>query len=185
MRRIVLWLVPAVLIAAYCVIDRTVVRFEQFDLADVVTDAVAAAAPRAEHGGVALEMKAGPALLQGRRDTDCSGCRQPHLECDQVHAAGRSRARRSLVQRRRCRADGFGLGHGYCSRRADRPVLALPPTTAAKKGAIPGTGLGLSIVKSIVAAHGGTVTFESTVGAGTTFVVTLPPAPVALLSTAA
>jgi signal transduction histidine kinase len=65
MRRIVLWLVPAVLIAAYCVIDRTVVRFEQFDLADVVTDAVAAAAPRAEHGGVALEMKAGPALLQG------------------------------------------------------------------------------------------------------------------------
>jgi light-regulated signal transduction histidine kinase (bacteriophytochrome) len=99
MRRIVLWLVPAVLIAAYCVIDRTVVRFEQFDLADVVTDAVAAAAPRAEHGGVALEMKAGPALLQGRRDTDCSGCRQPHLECDQVHAAGRSRARRSLVQR--------------------------------------------------------------------------------------
>jgi signal transduction histidine kinase len=65
MRRIVLWLVPAVLIAAYCVIDRTVVRFEQFDLADVVTDAVAAAAPRAEHGGVALEMKAGSALLQG------------------------------------------------------------------------------------------------------------------------
>lgn len=58
-------------------------------------------------------------------------------------------------------------------------------TKAAKKGAIPGTGLALSIVKSIVAAHGGTVTFESTVGAGTTFVVTLPRAPVAVLSTAA
>jgi signal transduction histidine kinase len=58
-------------------------------------------------------------------------------------------------------------------------------TEAAKSDAIPGTGLGLSIVQSIVAAHGGTVTFESTVGAGTTFVVTLPRAPVAALTTPA
>jgi signal transduction histidine kinase len=58
-------------------------------------------------------------------------------------------------------------------------------TNAAKKGAIAGTGLGLSIVKSIVAAHGGSVTFQSTLGAGTTFAVTLPRAPVAALSTAA
>jgi signal transduction histidine kinase len=58
-------------------------------------------------------------------------------------------------------------------------------TNAAKKGAIPGTGLGLSIVKSIVAAHGGAVTFESTVGAGTTFVVRLPRTAVAALTTAA
>jgi len=57
-------------------------------------------------------------------------------------------------------------------------------TEAAKSDAIPGTGLGLSIVKSIVAAHGGTVTFESAVGVGTTFVVALPCAPVAGLSPA-
>jgi len=37
-----------------------------------------------------------------------------------------------------------------------------------------GTGLGLPIVYSIVQAHGGSLEFESTVGEGTTFVVTLP-----------
>ncbi len=37
-----------------------------------------------------------------------------------------------------------------------------------------GTGLGLSIVKHIVLAHGGTVDVRSRVGAGTTFIVTLP-----------
>ncbi len=39
-----------------------------------------------------------------------------------------------------------------------------------------GTGLGLAIVKQIVEAHGGTVSAESTHGAGTTFRFTIPAA---------
>ena len=38
----------------------------------------------------------------------------------------------------------------------------------------PGTGLGLSIVKRVVEASGGTVTMDSHVGRGTTFVLRLP-----------
>jgi signal transduction histidine kinase len=39
-----------------------------------------------------------------------------------------------------------------------------------------GTGLGLYIVHEVMAAHGGQVTVQSTVGAGTTFTLTLPMA---------
>jgi signal transduction histidine kinase len=47
---------------------------------------------------------------------------------------------------------------------------------------IVGTGLGLSIVKSIVAAHLGSVSVESKVGAGTTFTILLPKESVSQLN---
>lgn len=46
--------------------------------------------------------------------------------------------------------------------------------STATKASIPGFGIGLSLVHSIVQEHHGTITFDSTVGKGTVFTVTLP-----------
>jgi signal transduction histidine kinase len=45
---------------------------------------------------------------------------------------------------------------------------------AGNVGAISGTGLGLAIIKQAVEVHGGSISFESQVGSGTTFTVCLP-----------
>jgi len=48
-----------------------------------------------------------------------------------------------------------------------------PFERAGNVGSISGSGLGLSIVKQAVEMHGGSITFNSKVGEGTTFVLTL------------
>jgi signal transduction histidine kinase len=65
---------------------------------------------------------------------------------------------------------GIGIAPELLPHVFDRHVHGKPPGTKSR------SGLGLAIVKRIVDAHGGRVTIESTVGSGTTALVTLPTA---------
>lgn len=64
-------------------------------------------------------------------------------------------------------------GHGIAPEHRDRVFDAF--FTTKPEGL--GTGLGLFVSKKIVAEHGGSLTFETEVGVGTTFRVVLPVAP--------
>ncbi|MBL8736132.1 MAG: hypothetical protein JNL12_06860 [Planctomycetes bacterium] len=70
------------------------------------------------------------------------------------------------------RDNGIGIPAG------DRKRLFRRFERGSNTGGISGTGLGLHIVKEIAQGHGGTVSFESTVGEGTTFWLHLPKQPV-------
>jgi two-component system OmpR family sensor kinase len=71
-------------------------------------------------------------------------------------------------------ADG---GPGLPPEQAERVFERFYRADPARGRASGGTGLGLAIVAALVAAHGGRVAVDSTVGVGTTFRVSLPLAP--------
>ncbi|MBN2163864.1 MAG: HAMP domain-containing protein [Pontiellaceae bacterium] len=66
--------------------------------------------------------------------------------------------------------EGFGIEHKHLDRLFER-FYRVDTARSRKLG---GTGLGLSIVKHIVQAHKGSIRVESKVGAGSTFIITLP-----------
>jgi signal transduction histidine kinase len=65
---------------------------------------------------------------------------------------------------------GAGIAAEHLPRIFDKFYQADNQASASAKG----TGLGLAIAKSIVEAHGGTITCESNPGVGTTFIIDLP-----------
>jgi signal transduction histidine kinase len=64
--------------------------------------------------------------------------------------------------------------HGIGIDPARRPFVFDRFERAVPSSRYGGLGLGLYIARSIVVAHGGTITVDSELGTGTTFTVTLP-----------
>ena len=65
-------------------------------------------------------------------------------------------------------------GYGIPTSEQDRLFERFFRSTTASANNVPGTGLGLTIAKTIIESHGGTISFDSTVGKGTTFTIWLP-----------
>lgn len=150
-------------------------QLEDVDAADLIRGCIEAARPQAEEKGIRLlaEIKADAVVLADRS-------RLAQLLDNLVSNALKFTPAGGTVR----------VGANVSGESLELAVvdtgMGIPPTeqkhlferffraSSASSQAIPGTGLGLSITKAIAEAHGGSVSFESVEGEGTTFWVTLP-----------
>jgi signal transduction histidine kinase len=163
--------------AGRAVAQRTMVQPE-----DVVRDAVAASSSIADDAGAQIEVQVPQALPPVVADRGALRSAVQNLVINAIKYGGPrpsvSVSARVAASRRRPEVE---------IRVSDRG-LGIPPSEQARvfepfyRGAaalsrqIQGNGLGLSIVRSVVDAHGGRVTLQSTPGEGSTFTIHLPVA---------
>ncbi|HEY9328302.1 MAG TPA: ATP-binding protein [Streptomyces sp.] len=144
------------------------------DLRDVLDASRTAHLAAAERAGVTLEVTASQPV---RAEVDADRLRQVvgNLVGNALRATApggtvalelRQEERTAVI---RVRDTGKGIPAEHLPHLFDRFWRADP----ARGRATGGSGLGLAIARQIVTDHGGTITVESTVGSGTTFVVSL------------
>jgi signal transduction histidine kinase len=148
---------------------------EPVDVADLVTEAVASAAPSAKKQGVTLEVRAdaGPPvrgdfrrLMQVLDNLIANAVKFSHLDGLVSVTA--------TYRRRTWRIDVADSGIGIPEEEAGQLFSRFVRASNARTAGLPGTGLGLSIVKVLVEMHGGHVEVRSALGQGSTFSVYLP-----------
>jgi PAS domain S-box-containing protein len=151
-------------------LDRTAVPLDR-----VVNECVEAARPRAEESGVTLNAHA-EAVGHSDGDPDRLGQMLDNLvsnalkftpEGGTVDITLTSRGGRALIEVR-------DTGVGIPAAEQDQLFQRFFRSSTATERAIPGVGLGLTISRAIAEAHGGTITFTSEEGRGTTFRVDVP-----------
>jgi signal transduction histidine kinase len=151
------------------------------DLATIVRETVAAAAPVADASGVDIVTDI-PDSLEMLLDRDRIRQVADNLVSNAVKytpAGGRVRVA-LLVDGDRAELCVEDTGVGIEARDRDQLFTPFFRTRHAEEQSIQGVGLGLSIAKSIVESHGGRIEVESEVGHGSVFRVRLPlgvPAP--------
>jgi two-component system phosphate regulon sensor histidine kinase PhoR len=144
-------------------------------LAEIVAGSVASAMPRAEHAGVTLVIDAAEGLLAEIDPTRMGQVLDNLLSNAIKYSPGGGR-----VTVRTLEFDGAAVlevsdtGMGMSEADQAEVFTKFFRTSSVRQAAIPGLGLGLAISKSIAEAHGGTLTFTSVLGAGTTFRVSIP-----------
>jgi PAS domain S-box-containing protein len=146
-------------------------------VAEVVTEAVRAAAPGAAKQGVRLEISAspGPPVAGDSR-------RLMQVLDNLIANAVKFSHRHGLVRvTAGCdggtwRIDVTDSGIGIPPEEADQLFRRFVRASNARTAQVPGSGLGLSIVKVLTEMHGGHVEVQSTLGRGSTFSVFLPAA---------
>jgi len=150
----------------------------QLDCRQLVSGILSAVSQRAADAGISTVFTPGPypvcvkadeAQLKVAISNVVDNAIKYSKSGDEIHIDVARRGRRAVI---RVSDQGLGIDADHLPRIFDRFYRVSDERT---KG-VTGSGLGLSLVKSIVTAHGGTVSAESTVNKGTTIQIDLPPA---------
>lgn len=145
------------------------------DVAELVRASVSSAMPRATASGVVLAAET-PDQLEAHVD----GARISQVLDNLVSNAIKYSPDGGNVLVSLAREDGHlecrvtDTGMGMTPEDASEVFAKFFRTSNVRRTAIPGVGLGLPISKAIVEAHGGTISVDSTLGQGTTFMFRVP-----------
>ena len=145
------------------------------DLAMIMREAVEAARPDAEDGGVVLEV-----VVPETVSVVVDGIRLRQVADNLIANAIKYTMPDGRVRVALCVTDEeveivvADSGEGIDESDLADIFSTFVRGQNARRRLVPGTGLGLSIVRTIVEAHGGEVSLESAVGVGTTVRLTLP-----------
>jgi signal transduction histidine kinase len=151
------------------------------DVGHLLGDVVSSLQLGAEDGGVVMSLRldspAGDLIIDG----DVNQLEQVFVNLLSNAIKFTPRDGSVTVVARRVHADGdcvevkvADTGIGIPAKEFPNVFQRFFRASTATQASIPGFGIGLSLVNSIVSEHNGTVAFDSTVGKGTVFTVTLP-----------
>jgi signal transduction histidine kinase len=158
---------------------RAVYNLRPASLEGVVESAVSGFRRAAEQAGFRLQVEVAPGLPPVLADPDALQQAILNLLGNAMKYSGSSRD----VALRLAREDGCAAirvtdqGVGIASQEQARIFERFYRATTPENRQIPGTGLGLTLVDHIVRAHGGSVSVESHLNAGSTFTIRIPFAP--------
>jgi signal transduction histidine kinase len=169
--------VENLLLVAQIEAERLELRPEPTDLTALASAAVEAALPAAAENGIGLRLEvddhlpleADAARLRQVLDNLVSNALKFTPDGGSVTLSARNGSGPLRVE---VTDTGIGVPQDELGQLFSRFYRA----STATRRAIPGTGVGLVIARAIVEAHGGTISLESTEGAGTRVSVTLPAA---------
>jgi PAS domain S-box-containing protein len=150
-------------------------RPEPLDLTELARQATEIAEPAAEAAGLDLQLRTDGALsLSGDRDRIGQAIDNLLTNAIKFTPEGGSVAVRVDADGDRALIEVEDSGTGIPLDEQDRLFERSYRASGATERNIPGSGLGLTIVKEIVEAHGGSASFQSEPGRGSTFRLELP-----------
>jgi signal transduction histidine kinase len=144
------------------------------DLARLAGEEAARFASKAEAAGIELVVELNPAEVDGSPRDLALAIRNLCDNAIRYTDAGGKVVLRVFPDADRAVVEVADNGIGIPRRALSRVFERFYRVDSARSRATGGTGLGLAIVKHVVQRHGGTVTVESELGAGSTFRVSLP-----------